>query len=78
MTTQAPKADPPACDVPGCGTRAILCTTGAEEDKHPRPSPTGEKRKALPNLNICAHHENWPFSEDAQRFAATDIYRGRK
>jgi hypothetical protein len=76
----APKADPAKCDVLGCGKLATTCTDGSEEDKHPRPSPDGTKRKALPNINICDHHENWPFSEDARAWAAgpgADTYRAR-
>jgi hypothetical protein len=69
----APKADPARCDVYGCGHIASRCTDGAETE-------TGElKRKALPNLNVCDHHANWPFSEDARKFAlSSDTYKNRK
>jgi hypothetical protein len=61
----APKADPPRCDVPGCGNLATHGTDGNEKDSQ------GLDRKALPNINVCDHHENWPFSDDAQQFALT-------
>ena len=57
-----PKADRPRCDTPGCGVFASIGTKGDEKDIQ------GLGRKALPNLNVCPHHENWPFSEDAQRW----------
>ena len=66
----APKADPPRCDVFGCGHFAEKMTDGTEVDRLGRP--------ALKNVNVCSHHENWPHSEDAQAFAATQAYRGRK
>jgi hypothetical protein len=71
---QAPKADPPRCDVPGCGTLAEMMTDGTEKD------PTPLNRPAIKNLNVCAHHHGWPFSDDAQRFAADPAspYRSRK
>jgi hypothetical protein len=65
-----PKADPPGCDVPGCGNRATHSTDGSEKDS--------QDRKALANINVCDHHENWPFSEDARLFALSDKYRRRK
>jgi hypothetical protein len=73
----APKAAPALCDAAGCGRIAVACTDGTEDDKHPRPTPTGAKRKAIANINVCNVHANWPFSEDAARFAASDIYRAR-
>lgn len=60
-----PKADPPICDVPGCGTLATHGTDGAEKDVQ------GLGRKAVANINVCDHHENWPFSDDAKHFALT-------
>jgi hypothetical protein len=74
---QAPKADPPLCDVPGCGALAETMTDGTEQDTHVRRvGKDGEgtneplNRKAVPSLNICATHHNWPFSDDAKAFAA--------
>jgi hypothetical protein len=58
-----PKADPPRCDVPGCGIVADRCTDGSEPDVQ------GLGRKPLSFINTCPHHENWPFSDDAQKFA---------
>lgn len=66
----APKADPPKCDTPGCGSLAEKMTDGTEVDRFGRP--------AIKNINVCGHHENWPHSEDAQAFAATDVYKRRK
>lgn len=68
----APKPDPARCDVPGCGLVATHATDGTEKDVQ------GLDRPAVPRVNVCAHHYNWPHSEDAQRFAASDLYRGRK
>lgn len=34
-------------------------------------------RKAVPHVRVCEHHENWPFSEDAKRFADTPPYKKR-
>jgi hypothetical protein len=73
----APKAAPALCDAPGCGRIAVTCTDGTEDDTHPRPSPDLKKRKAIANINVCGVHTNWAFSEDAARFAASDIYRAR-
>jgi hypothetical protein len=67
----APKADPARCDVYGCGIVADRCTDGTEKDVLGRP--------ALKNINVCAHHANWPHSEDAQKFAlSSDVYKNRK
>jgi hypothetical protein len=59
----APKADPAKCDVPGCGILAVTMTDGTEEDAQKL------GRKALPKLNVCGRHDNWPFSDDAKAFA---------
>lgn len=68
----APKADPARCDLYGCGMVADTCTDGSEIDS------TGEGRKALPNLNVCFRHSNYPFSEDARIFAQTSgTYKAR-
>jgi hypothetical protein len=68
----APKADPARCDLYGCGMIADTCTDGSETDV------TGLGRKALPNLNVCFRHANWPFSEDAKTFAQTSgAYKAR-
>lgn len=67
-----PKADPPKCDVPGCGMEAVACTDGTEVD-----AQEDLARTALPNINHCGRHSNWPFSLDAEQFATTDIYRKR-
>lgn len=67
-----PKADPPTCDVPGCGSLATQGTDGTEKDAQ------NLGRKAVPNLNVCDHHENWPFSQDAKQFALTRKTQERK
>jgi hypothetical protein len=68
-----PKADPPRCDLLGCGHFAVTCTDGTEVDAQ------GSDRKAIPNLNLCERHFNWAHSEDARQFANTsDIYKNRK
>lgn len=48
-----------------------MSTDGTEEDVQ------GLGRPALPNINVCGHHTNWPHSLDAQMFATTDTYRKR-
>lgn len=68
----APKADAPRCDVPGCGMPAVSSSDGSEKDVQ------GLGRKALPNINACARHSNWPHSEDAQLFAVSAPYKARK
>lgn len=68
----APKADPARCDVLGCGIPADRCTEGNEKDVQ------GLDRKPVVGVNTCPHHENWPFSNDAQMFALGDVYRNRK
>lgn len=68
----APKADPPRCDLYGCGMLADIYTDGTEEDIQ------GLKRPAIPHLNVCSRHANWPHSEDAKKFCLTsDSYRNR-
>ena len=59
----APKADPPQCDVPGCGHLADHMTDSTEIDVQ-KPG-----RKALPKVNVCKNHENWPFSDDAREWS---------
>jgi hypothetical protein len=66
-----PIATAPRCDVDGCSFDAVKATDGTESDI------TGLARPAVPHVNVCAHHDNWPHSEDAQRFAASDVYRNR-
>jgi hypothetical protein len=76
----SPKADPARCDVFGCGMLATSCTDGTEDDTNPRPTSDGTKRAALPNLNVCDRHVNWPFSDDARAWAVgpgADAYRKR-
>ncbi len=68
----APKADPARCDTPGCGMVADRCTDGSETDVQ------ALGRKALPNINTCPRHENWPFSDDALAFSFTEKYRTRQ
>jgi hypothetical protein len=63
MVMPAPKANKPQCDTPGCGALADRSTDGTEKDS------SGLERKALALINICAHHENWPFSEDCAQWA---------
>jgi hypothetical protein len=67
----APKADQAKCDVFGCGHLATIGTDGSEKDIQ------GLGRKALPSLNVCESHSNWPHSDDARLFAAGDVYRKR-
>jgi len=67
-----PVADKPRCDVLGCGRDAVYCTDGSEVD-----AQEGLGRPALPYCNVCGQHLNWPHSEDATRFAATDVYTRR-
>jgi hypothetical protein len=67
----APKADPPKCDVPGCGLLAVACSDGSEVDAQEL------GRKSIPNINHCERHANWPFSHDAEVFATTDKYQKR-
>lgn len=68
----APKADPPRCDVYGCGQFATVCTDGSEVDSQDL------KRPAIKNLNLCDRHPNWAHSTDAQVFSMGETYRGRK
>jgi hypothetical protein len=67
----APIADPPKCDVPGCGMLADARTDGTEVDAQ------GLGRPSLPKINYCARHPNWSHSNDAAIFATTDAYRKR-
>lgn len=67
----APKADPPRCDLLGCGLYATVCTDGSETDVQ------GLGRPALPLMNVCDRHQNWPHSDDARVFALSDVYRKR-
>jgi hypothetical protein len=74
---QAPKADPPRCDVPGCSHLADFMTDGTEKDT--AVGPKGPlNRPSIKNINLCTTHSNWSCSEDGARFAATDVYRARK
>lgn len=66
-----PKADPAKCDVEGCGHPAAFGTDGSEKDSQ------GLGRKAVPSLNVCDHHENWPHSDDARMFALGTKYQAR-
>ena len=68
----APKADPPRCDVLGCGMFADHCTDGTEADVQ------GLGRKALKNINLCTRRSNFAHSADALVFALTPIYQNRK
>jgi hypothetical protein len=69
----APKADAPKCDVPGCGMAAVSCTDGTEVD-----AQDDLLRPAVPNINHCERHSNWPHSQDAEHFAMTsDAYKKR-
>ena len=66
-----PKADSIRCDVPGCGRIATYRTDGKEEKD-------ALGRSSLPKLNVCDHHSNWPFSDDAKAFSLTIAYQSRK
>lgn len=68
----SPMADRPRCDVHGCGKFAVYCTDGSEADGQ------GLGRPAIPRLNVCDHHENWPHSEDAKAFTLSKTYQDRK
>lgn len=61
------------CDVPGCGAQADRRSTGEEPDQR------GLNRTALPKLNVCAHHEDWIFSDDARAAVEhnPDVYNAR-
>lgn len=65
----APQADKPRCDVYGCGMYATMSTDGSEVDALGRP--------AVPYVNICDRHVNWPHSEDAKTFTTTTAYKDR-
>jgi hypothetical protein len=67
-----PMPDEPRCDVQGCGSFATYATQGDEVDVQ------GLGRPALPRINVCDRHMNWPHSEDAKRFALTPLYGNRK
>ena len=62
----APKADPPRCDVYGCGAYAVSSTDGTEPGKPPA------------NINTCTSHAAWPASDDGRKFTQTDVYKARK
>jgi hypothetical protein len=68
----SPVTSKPRCDAPGCGMFAVGSTDGTEVDSL--------KRTAVKNVNYCARHTNWPFSDDAKAFTATTAYieRGAK
>ena len=66
-----PKADPAKCDVPGCAHDAASCSDGTEVDAQ------GLGRPAVPHLNVCTNHHNWPHSEDARAFELGGIYKAR-
>lgn len=69
---KAPTPNAPLCDVPGCSMRAVTSTDGTEEDVQ------GLGRPAIPRINVCGRHTNWPHSEDARLFAQTsDAYKAR-
>jgi hypothetical protein len=74
MGDKAPKANAARCDLTGCGMLASTCTDGTEEDVQ------GLGRKAIPNLNVCTRHTNWPFSEDAAKWVLENSsnYKTRK
>jgi len=61
----APIADAPLCDVFGCGRPATVCTDGSEADIQ------GLGRPALPRVNVCDRHKNWPHSADCQAWATS-------
>jgi hypothetical protein len=87
-----PKADSIKCDVPGCHRPATYRTDGKEKDTVMRRlgqtdengvviEPARDEllnRPAIPNINVCAPHKNWPHSEDAKMFALGKDYQARK
>lgn len=76
LTASAPLVtQAPVCDVPGCGNLADFSTDGSETDSNSTTKDRG--RKSVPYVNLDRRHENWSFSEDAQRFAATPDYQQR-
>lgn len=44
----------------------------------PRGRPRLLNRKAVVGVRVCGHHHNWPFSEDAKRFAKTPAYESQQ
>jgi hypothetical protein len=70
----APKSDPPKCDLLGCGMPASTCSDGSERDT---PENAGSSRTSVPGINTCDHHVNFPFSDDARRFAQSEVYQSR-
>ena len=73
-----PKAKAALCDVPGCGRPADKCSDGTEKESNVEPGtdPPRERikepRPALPNLNVCNRHGNWPHSPDAKAWVANN------
>jgi len=82
----APKLVPAQCDVPGCGMPAIMSTDGTEKDiaKKRVTNKDGDTRDELLNrpaakdVNVCDRHRNWPHSDDAHRFVASDDFKKQK
>lgn len=86
-----PKADRAKCDVPGCHRLATYMTDGKEKDTAMRRmgrtdesgvvvEPSRDEplnRPAVPNINVCHPHKNWPHSDDAKVFALTPVYQAR-
>jgi hypothetical protein len=66
----APVSNQAICDAFGCGMPAVGSTTGIEVD--------AAGRTAVPKVNFCARHPNWPHSDDAKVFAAiSTVYKAR-
>lgn len=74
-----------------CGRFAVGGTDGTEVDAHKIKVPSTDPdmvaegvgklvpmgRPSIPFLNVCEKHVNWPHSEDAAKFAATEEYKSR-
>ena len=74
MAGKAPKANAARCDMKGCGMFAVSCSSEEDVDVQ------SLGRKAIPNLNVCSRHTNWPFSEDAAKWVLENDadYKSRK
>jgi hypothetical protein len=74
MAGKALKPSAARCDLKGCGMFAVTCSSEDDVDEQ------GLKRPAIPNLNVCSRHTNWPHSEDAKKWVLENEadYKSRK
>lgn len=53
-----------------------------DNDASGKPIPRGKPkllgRKPIAGVCVCAHHENWPFSNDAKQYAKTEAYEDQQ